>query len=312
LREDGPLVTRLGPMRIDDINSATLLEWWEDEIQGRRSRRTGLNFASGVSGVFRYARVKGYVSRNPVDDLRVYVNEEKRTKRGRAAETTQARPIRPAAKLAELVTAAEEHSLRAFTIVLCALDAGIRPEEIRGLEWGDVAFGEDDADMARHLHLQRAVASNVTAVEPLKGGYTRKVHLSRRLRRVLRAWRMASGNPADAARVFPGFRQNNWSRREWADIRNAAQIEGHRFYDLRHCYASYLMTAGFAESYLTRQLGHTPEVFRKHYACFMPPSDAYVEPMPLGKGEVPADTLVRLDRWEAHWGAAEEARTGGW
>ena len=88
---------------------------------------------------------------------------------------------------------------------------------------------------------------------------------------------MAQGNAGIATRVFPGFRQNNGCRREWAEIREAAKGKGHRFYDLRHCYASDLVTAGFDEPYPTRQLGHRPEVFRKHYARFMPPTDAYAE-----------------------------------
>ena len=72
------------------------------------------------------------------------------------------------------------------------------------------------------------------------------------------------------------------------------------------------MTAGFDESYLTRQLGHTPEVFRKHYAKFMPVTDAYTERMTLAEGELPADTLARLDRWDEHWGAINQAASRGW
>ena len=109
--------------------------------------------------------------------------------------------------------------------------------------------------------------------------------------------------------MFPGFRQGNWSRREWHEIRKAAGAHGHRFYDLRHSYASYLLTAGRDESYLIRQLGHSPEVFRKHYGHYMPVTDAYVEPMPLTEGEVPADLLARLNRWDQHW--QQPAATAG-
>jgi integrase len=118
---------------------------------------------------------------------------------------------------------------------------------------------------------------------------------------------MAQGNPLSGSRVFPGFRQNNWSKREWDEIRKAAGAMEHRFYDLRHCYASYLLTAGRDESYLTRQLGHAPEVFRKHYGRYIPATDSYVEAMPLAPGEVPADLLARLDRWDEYWRRAAAA-----
>ena len=64
--------------------------------------------------------------------------------------------------------------------------------------------------------------------------------------------------------------------------------------DLRDTFASQLLTSGVSLGYVSKQLGHANvAVTARHYARWTE-GDSYREPMPLERGEVPADLFARL------------------
>jgi len=75
------------------------------------------------------------------------LRRKRRTAKSRAAAESQARPIEDPEQIAGLVAAAACDA-RAWTqpVILCLLDAGMRFGEVRGLQWPEVAWGNEDED----------------------------------------------------------------------------------------------------------------------------------------------------------------------
>ena len=98
----------------------------------------------------------------------------------------------------------------------------------------------------------------------------------------LDAWRLASGNPADDALVFPSRRGARWAGHDWDNWRErrflaAAKIAGLpadkevgprrvRPRDLRSSFATLLIYEGQPPQYVAEQLGHSPVTLLRDYA----------------------------------------------
>jgi integrase len=134
--------------------------------------------------------------------------------------------------------------------------AGLRPAEALALRWGDI--GEES------ILVQRALTDG--AEKATKTGRHRTVRLLPSLRRDLLAWRLASGNPGDAAYVFPDGhgrawddgRYRRWRSRTFDPACREAGLDGVTPYSLRHAFASLLVKSGHNVVEIAAQLGHGP------------------------------------------------------
>ncbi|MGH9323199.1 MAG: tyrosine-type recombinase/integrase, partial [Vicinamibacteria bacterium] len=140
----------------------------------------------------------------------------------------------------------------------------MRPEEARALQWGDIG--------ARTIRVERVAAGS--RVKSTKTGELRTVRLLSPLAADLDAWREASGYPPTDGFVFPTRRGTlwtdydwrNWRRRVFAPVAEAVGMEGSRPYDLRHSFASLLISEGQTVIDVARQMGNAPDVTLKTYA----------------------------------------------
>ena len=118
--------------------------------------------------------------------------------------------------------------------------------------------------------------------------------LSLRLRKLLREYWIAKGQPGERERVLPGFNPQNYGARHFAKVCKVAALIDRSPKDLRDTFASQLLTVGCQLGYVSRQLGHSDvSVTARHYARWAG-GDAYRAPLEVGEGEVPADLLSRL------------------
>jgi integrase len=163
--------------------------------------------------------------------------------------------------------------------------AGLRPAEALALRWGDV--GEES------VLVQRALTDG--AEKATKTGRHRTVRLLPSLRRDLLEWRLASGNPRDAAYVFPDRHGGAWDDgryRRWRSMTFDracvdAGLASATPYSLRHAFASLLVKSGHNVVEIAAQLGHGPGVTLSTYAHLL---DS------LGDGRVDADAEIRRAR----------------
>lgn len=297
LAEDGPLRPALGRKRVDEITADTLVEWWERESKARAwSLETGFRYLATVAEVLKQGRAFLRDRWLPTKEARERMAEERHTAAGRASRGDK-RPVRDREALARLVEEARAEGVEMAALVLCLLDAGVRKGEALALRWERVAWGLNEDDTRRHLHIKASRSRGAAEDTGTKSGRDRRVTLSRRLRAALgELYLSRDPRPRQGARVFDlteGDADNAWSR-----ITARADLPGVRMKDLRDTFGSWLLTLGIPIQYVSRQLGHGGiGVTETHYAEYLgePGADhVYVAPPRLEPGEVPADLLARL------------------
>jgi integrase len=313
LGPNGPFVAYFGERRVDEISRGDLLTWWESEVEGRgRATNTGLNYLNALAGVFGLAEDLDHIERNPVSAFRRTLKRKRLTKRGRleAQESDKRHPIESAEALCAFLEASEAAArLRkgngnpqlqrhaGHVADLLMLDAGLRVGEVAGLRWSRVHLGENQSDPNRRFVIEESRARGRYQGAP-KSGRTREVPLSRRLRLVLRAWWIAQGQPNPEQHVLPAFHPRNYQRRHFNLVLESAKLAGHGYTpkNLRHTFASWLLSAGVPVAYVGELLGHADGgiTASKHYAKWVP--RGYAAPPALLDGELVVDLLARVTK----------------
>lgn len=149
------------------------------------------------------------------------------------------------------------------TIVLLALNTGLRKGEVFNLRWSDV-------DLAgAQLTVQ---GEGETREEGAKSGQTRYVPLNREALTVLTAWR-GGERAIKTGYVFPGRDDGERLddvKKAWLPIVKAAKLQNFRFHDLRHTFASKLVMAGVDLNTVRELLGHADLKMTLRYAHLAP------------------------------------------
>jgi integrase len=175
-------------------------------------------------------------------------DEAREVRRARANEWRRARGYD------EWPTGAPDHLTG---IVLLALNTGLRKGEIFGLQWRDV-------DLVRQQLTVRG--------EGAKSGQTRHVPLNVEAVGVLKGHRAIVDVGSDGF-VFPGRVDGEALddvKKAWQPVVTAAKLEGFRFHDLRHTFASKLVMAGVDLNTVRELLGHTDIKMTLRYAHLAP------------------------------------------
>jgi integrase len=180
-------------------------------------------------------------------------------------------------------------SLQRYTLFLLAIHTGLRAGEQLALEWGDV-----DAN-GKFLSVERSYDRVHRKVVPTKTKKHRRVDLSDELlealqalrRHRLEAWLGRERGPLltagmwDEAANLPklifcnedgGYMDRvNLAERHFLRCLQAAGLKRRRYHDLRHTFASLLLTDGAPIQYVSEQMGHSSiELTVKRYGHLRP------------------------------------------
>jgi len=191
------------------------------------SPKTKKNYRLFLSSAFSAACSLGLIDENPVLDTR--------------PPRTHRRPL-------HILSPGEARSLlEAFPdphdrqLVEFAMLTGLRRGEIFALQWRDLQDGS--------VHVERTLSGGREALP--KGRKRRRVPLPEHLWVELEARR---GEPNE--RVFPG-NPDTWVKRRFSPAVRQAGLDGLRFHDLRHFFASSAIRAGVDILRLQTWLGHS-------------------------------------------------------
>ena len=143
-------------------------------------------------------------------------------------------------------------------LVLTSIFTGMRRGETFNLTWADV-------DLKRKIITVEGSTS--------KSGQTRHIPIHKELLEILSNWREQS---AGEGYVFPGKdgkRLDN-VKKSWEGLLKLAKIDGFRWHDLRHTFASKLVMAGVPLNTVRDFLGHSDIAMTLRYAHLAPDNKA--------------------------------------
>ncbi|WP_342316124.1 site-specific integrase [Lysobacter sp. FW306-1B-D06B] len=256
--------------QLSEIDEAAIDRWWRNRVAGERpvAKATAARDLACLRSAISKAVEWKLLERNPLLGLRqksveprkivrfLSPDEETRLRtalttrdqqhatarvsgnRWRADRNIALKPEIPAGSYGDHLT----------PVVLLAMNTGLRRGELLSLTWADV-----DLD-ARMLTVR---------AENAKSGRQRHVPLNAEAHAVLAQWASqthATGRVFDVASV----------KKAWTGILTSARIDGFRFHDLRHHFASKLVRAGVDLNTVRELLGHADIAMTLRYAHLCP------------------------------------------
>jgi integrase len=263
-------------LRLTEITPWTVEKWRTERLkrEGRRPRPATVNSqVTMLKAALKKAVVWKLLAAQPLGDVKAlkadknarirYLTpaEEKRLRAAldardqvREARRARANVWRRERGYAEWPTGQPDHLT---TIVLLALNTGMRKGEIFELCWRDVDFAGKQVTIRG---------------EGAKSGQTRYIPLNTEAVDILTQWQKSAPGELDAY-VFPGREKGERLddvKKGWMPIVAAAKVEKFRFHDLRHTFASKLVMAAVDLNTVRELLGHADIKMVLRYAHLSP------------------------------------------
>ncbi|EOE7413474.1 TPA: tyrosine-type recombinase/integrase [Pseudomonas aeruginosa] len=189
--------------------------------------------------------------------LRQALDDRQETIRAERDSANKWREERHKARLPDLREVAFPDHLK--PLVLLSLNTGMRRGEVFNLTWADI-------DLKNKLITVEGDTS--------KSGQTRHIPMNKETMTSIEGWRKQ--HPRNSGYVFPGKdgkRLDN-VKKSWDALLKLARIEGFRWHDLRHTFASKLVMAGVPLNTVRDLLGHSDLAMTLRYAHLAPDSKA--------------------------------------
>jgi len=150
------------------------------------------------------------------------------------------------------------------TIVVLALNTGLRKGEVFNLRWADI-------DVVGQQLTVQGEGEGETREDGAKSLQTRHVPLNREALEALQVWRTRTA--AVDGYVFSGRDDGERLddvKKAWLPVVKAAKLANFRFHDLRHTFASKLVMAGVDLNTVRELLGHADMKMTIRYAHLAP------------------------------------------
>lgn len=241
---------RVKAKKLSDITEDDILR----VLQGVRhlSVWTQAGVFKTMCGPLKLAMRKGYINRNPAASL---LPEEKPGRGGRRQDILQPDEIQ------RLLTLCPQQHL---ALISLAIYSGLRQSELLGLRWKDIeldahtVLAADQIDKHGQLTGRTKSKSRTVYIPPQVATNLKQHWLASRFKGNDEfVFASASGRPMS----------QEWARKVWIRLRDRAGVSPRvRFHDLRHTFASILISNGATPVELAEQLGDSVQVALSTYA----------------------------------------------
>jgi len=241
------IIPRLGKKRLTDIRPIDMRKFQNHCIRDK-TPAVAYNTMRTLKKIFNWAVEWEIMEYNPI--------------RGKLPpEPRNEHPTLSPGQLAEVL---EDLAPREKIVVSLGVFAGLRIGEIFGLKWEDIDFEKNT------ISIRRQFSSGI--IGPLKTeGSSAVIPIWDRLSKMLKEWKLQCGSPEW---LIPGknpgmpLRPERWRQLQWGKIRKAHGLPSNlRFHDLRHSFATLLISAGADTGDIQKLMRHksisiTMDVYR--------------------------------------------------
>lgn len=241
----------LGGFAMDQIKRSDVRNALLSIYQKGLSKSTVSTARNVISGTFDYAIDDEILDFNPCSGILKKLGLDPRLER------EPVRPLTPE-EVSLFLETCKKHQRKWHPFFLCAFRTGLRLGELLALEWGDVDFS------GRFIHVQRSFRNGRTT--RTKNKKSRRVDMSNQLCTGLKALytvRKKEALKSGAALAEVVFHTDekptsqNTIRNIWKRVLKKAGLRNCRFHDIRHTFASLLLSQGESPVYVKDQLGHS-------------------------------------------------------
>jgi integrase len=242
----------IGKMTIDQITRGHVRDTLLDIHKKGLSKSTVSTARNVISGTFEHAIDEELVKENPSRGILGKLGLDERKDR---------EPVQPikADEVSLFLNTCKKYRNDWHPFFLCAFRTGMRLGELLALHWGDIDWN------SKYIHVQRAFRNG--RITKTKTSRSRRVDMSDQLINELKALytkRKAEGLKAGRGEpeqiVFHtkrNYTSQNTIRNIWKRILEKAKLRDMRFHDIRHSFASLLLSNGESPVYVKEQLGHS-------------------------------------------------------
>lgn len=272
----------IGRTTLDQVTYRTLKEVCLS-MAAEVSRDSVRNAMAIARRIMREAMREGWITANPVSGLAEFYGVDSDPHVDGEGEVD---PYNQE-ELDRILEASRDHEPDSYEFVLCAARTGLRFGEERALYWTDFDFA------ARKIRIRRNWPANRPMRKHTKTGRYRNVDMSSDLRDALTAllkrrkeeyfrkgqpvpefvFLSAKGRPID----HHNFVERAWRRihEKTADPKNQVPpVRRRNWHNLRHTYASLLLSRGANLGYVSEQLGHAKKSTTLDlYFDYLPPAE---------------------------------------
>ena len=204
----------------------------------------------------------------------------------RNAETRRTRYLEPAELTVLLAAISAHRNQRSANIVRLALLTGARRGELLGATWPQ--FNLDVGTWTRPASLTKQKKTHTIPIN----GPARSLLVSMKAAADLENARRSSEGLPPLVHLFPGYGSNDAQgdlKRTWASICKDAGLSDLIFHDLRHSFASFLVSSGHNLPLIGQMLGHSnPATTNRYSNLLLDPQREAAErigPIMAGAGE---------------------------
>lgn len=230
---------RFGRQYLHRISTADFQKLVSEKITNDGlSPKTVINILIPLKEMFKHAVVWGLVKRDPT----LYVKRPR-------VETEEMDFLTPEEIRLFLDNVAPDY----YPLFLTAVMTGMRRGELLALQWGDIDWNSNQISVRRSIFRGEFIT-------PKSKNSIRRIVMSPALRRQLERHRL-QGKKSGRELVFSNssglpLDPDNLVKREFHPALDRAGLRRIRFHDLRHTYASLLISQGENIKFIQSQLGH--------------------------------------------------------
>ena len=245
-----------GEIKLVDITPVIINRFMEQKIKSGLSNKTVNHLLTTLGTAFNWAINNNYMMYNPVSRVKKLKVQQKEIE------------FLTEEEIKKVLEVAETEYPDFYPILITTIYSGMRRGEILGLTWDCINFDKSIIKVRKSLY-------KGTLSTPKTDCSIRDIQVPSKLIQVLKQYKkfavenefnlvftQKNGKPIDA---------DNLMNRRYRKILKLAGVKQIRFHDLRHTYASLLISKDLNFKYIQKQMGHSSfEVTMNTYAHLMP------------------------------------------